>query len=99
MFSFLVLILYYTMTSRIISKSFMYGCMLWLKPWHLLLAHTRINHACCVPGNVQYRAEFLPETEGKIALYCSISYTFPLKEMGVFDQCQSWVVALALALG
>ena len=51
----------------------------------MLPACTRVNLACCVQGNVtvQYRAQFqvlLPESEGKIALYCSISYTFPLKE-------------------
>ena len=53
------------------------------------LIFTRVNLACCVRGNVQYRAQFqvlLPESEGKIALYCIISYTFPLKETWVFFQ-------------
>ena len=30
---------------------------------------------------------FFPETEGNFALYCSTSYTFPLKKTRVFFQC------------
>ena len=51
----------------------------------IICSDTGKNLACCVGGNVQYRAQFhvfFPETEseGNFAPYCSISYSFPLKE-------------------
>ena len=51
--------------------------------WWLAILNCKYTHwkkiACCVGGNVEYRAQFhvfFPQTEGNFALYYNISYTY-----------------------